>query len=450
MKNELEAIREAEIAADLRRLGSAAGAQGGDVVASVRDLYEIYKPEAIDWIGGLYDREACAFYYSESARDNEPYFPDAESTKQALSFFTSSGLAREVGGYQNMFPEGIRRGFIRFAKSMQDENGYFYHPGWGKERTDKVITRRSRDLGWCTSMLRDFGAMPTYPTPNGYEGDYIDAFGRPVSGKCEKTEKNERVAEPKIYAENLRSAEAFRAYLGTKDIENRSYHACSELITQAGQIVERDRLVTEACGGERLMDILISWLDAHQHPESGHWHPVSNYYAVNGLYKAARIYNAAGLAMPYAEAAVRSAMEAITSGEAMGAVVDIFNSWSAISYLLDNQRRYGGEEGERLIRRVTHELRAEARTTLGVTKEKLSGFLKADGSFSYCPDRSAHVSAGMPVAVPYTDEGDVNATTIAISGVAGSIFSSLGLSEAQVRIYTSADRERLLALMGAT
>lgn len=445
MMKKQDKIRESEREADWRALAEASTEK---VALAMRDLYSIYTAGAVEWIGGLYDAQSGGFYYSESARDNEPYFADAESTKQALSFFTSSGLARSCGGYKNMFSERVRAKFVYFAKSMQDENGYFYHAGWGKELTDKKISRRSRDLGWCTSLLHDFGAKPTYPTPNGYDGDYIDANGRPVSRKRGKTDGDGVADAPVVYAENLKDAAAFRAYLDSKDIHERSYHSCSEIITQASQIVERDRQLAECGEGAQLMPMLIGWLNENQHPESGHWHPVSNYYAINGLYKAARIYNAAGLAMPNAAAAVRSAMAAITSDEPMGAVVDIFNSWSAISYILSNQRTHGGEAGEALVREVTAEMRDRATETLACTRQKLSEFRKPDGSFSYTKCASAKISAGMPVAVPDTNEGDVNATTIAISGVARAVYEALGLADRFVPIYTDVDRHLLLAVMG--
>ena len=437
-------MRAAEQKEFFDRLGTAAGEEIRDAFA---ELYSIYDSSAIEWLGSLYDKRTGGFYYSVSAKNSDEFFPDAESTKQALSFMTSSGLAARVGGYPHMFSDEVKEKFVRFAKSMQDENGYFYHSGWGKERTDKVITRRSRDLNWCTSLLSDFGAKPTYRTPNGYEGDGLLADGSKAPEKEAALELSGGEKKPMVYAENLRDEAAFRAYLGTKDIANRSYHACSEIITQAGQIVERDRQLEELREDYRLMDILIAWLNENQHRESGHWHPVSNYYAVNGLYKAARIYNAAKLPMPNAKAAVHSAIAAITSDEPMGAVVDIFNSWSAISYLFDNQRRFGGEAGEVLVKEATELLRASAVECIRSTREKLSIFKKADGSFSYCPDRSAHISAGMPVAVPYTNEGDVNATTIAISGVTGSIYAALGFTEYRVPIYTDANRIQLLSLI---
>ena len=50
-----------------------------------------------------------------------------------------------------------------------------------------------------------------------------------------------------------------------------------------------------------------------------------------------------------------------------------------------------------------------------------------DGSFGYYRTSSATTSQGMRVAVPRTNEGDVNATTIAMGGTIGNCLDALGL-----------------------
>jgi len=78
------------------------------------------------------------------------------------------------------------------------------------------------------------------------------------------------------------------------------------------------------------------------------------------------------------------------------------------------------------------------------TREKLSIFRKADGSFSYIPEYSSHISQSAPVALYHENEGDVNATTIAISGGAGCLFSNLNIP---FKIYDRADLDEFISIM---
>jgi hypothetical protein len=55
-------------------------------------------------------------------------------------------------------------------------------------------------------------------------------------------------------------------------------------------------------------------------------------------------------------------------------------------------------------------------------------FLKNSGSFSYTPNYASSTSQGMPVALPKTAEGDVNATEICLNGLRNHAAYALGVS----------------------
>ena len=59
------------------------GFSGKDFVKSVQDLYSIYNHDVVEWLAGIYDNKSGGFYYSNSARDNDGFLPDIESTNQA-------------------------------------------------------------------------------------------------------------------------------------------------------------------------------------------------------------------------------------------------------------------------------------------------------------------------------------------------------------------------------
>ena len=62
------------------------------------------------------------------------------------------------------------------------------------------------------------------------------------------------------------------------------------------------------------------------------------------------------------------------------------------------------------------------------TAAKLALFRKDDGSFSYKKNHSSATSQGAPVAVPNTNEGDVNATVIGTNNFTLELFQVLPVS----------------------
>ena len=181
--------------------------------------------------------------------------------------------------------------------------------------------------------------------------------------------------------------------------------------------------------------------------ENGHWHSKNNYYAVNGLFKLCFIYNAANIPFPNAMAAARSAIDAITSDEPMGAVTDLYNTWFTVHNLLINLRKHGGEEGDKNADSVVAELRRLAPYAIRRSKEKIAPFKKADGAFSYGVKYCSCTSQGAPVALPDTAEGDENATTISTNGLIGNIYSALELSDYRVYRFGSREREMYLSIL---
>jgi hypothetical protein len=135
------------------------------VADAIKEHFAIYDERFYLWLADLYDPGKYdedgnplggGFYYSNSARDNEGFLIDVESTNQALNFFRSVGMLR---GYDNdylkAFPEKTVREIVAFTLSLQSpENGYFYHPQWGKDIT---AGRLSRDIGSAVDILKKFG-----------------------------------------------------------------------------------------------------------------------------------------------------------------------------------------------------------------------------------------------------------------------------------------------------
>ena len=179
------------IASEWSELEAAAVAKYGEesgmaIVEAFKTLYTLYSDDMVDWAASLYSRGfndlesgnwAGGYYASTAGRDTVGYGPDVQCTAQMISFINGSGMVNHLGDDYNVpaskyIPEWMQYEMVYFAKSLQDtSNGYFYHPQWGKETTDAHLSRRGRDLGWATSIIKQFGELPEVAAPNGTAGN---------------------------------------------------------------------------------------------------------------------------------------------------------------------------------------------------------------------------------------------------------------------------------------
>lgn len=421
-------------------LREAAGEYGDEIVAGLKALYTNYDGNMISWVAELYDPGIGGYYYSNSARDTYGYLPDIESTAHALSLMNGSGIRSYIHkGLTDVLPSEMQTQIIKFAKGLQDPGGYFYHPQWG---TNITSSRRSRDLARAVNVLATFGSRPTYNTPNGDLGDGIRAEDIPVSysSLTSQLSQSALIAVSKViptahstdYPPELENRDSFEAYLGGLKISTDSYYIGNTLTAMKSQIKQRDKDLRAAGADYSLLDILINWLNENQNVQNGTWDADTDYYAVNGLMKICGIYNFANVALPNLDKAMQSAICAITSDEAVLEIVDIYNPWHTISALLSNAKNYGDVDSCALVEATRGILYDNITPLFDATSGKVAIFKKADGSFSYKPDASADHSQGAKVAVPGTNEGDLNATVIASTDLLGMIYSCFGLSQYEI------------------
>ncbi len=430
---------------------------GKELTDAFKQLYAVYSADCIVWLANLYDPDICVcqdlygeeecsgtkycgtggFYYSNSARDTLGYLPDVESTHQALNFLTSAGLD---SSYLNIITDEMKQQIGDFVYALEEPNGYFYHPQWGIEFTDARLTRRGRDLSWSVGILSVLGRTPKYTTASGMKGeDVLGTSGRLTDklgvGSVSAVSKVIATSDD-AYASHLQDLDSFIAYLDSKDLRNNSYGVGSELSSQTSQIIARDKQIGTLDNPTPLADYLINWLNEGQNPETGHWDfkrpgevGYRDYHGTNGLLKISGIYTNLGVEMPYAREAAMSAMADIVNPAEIGAVVDLYNTWFSLKNIINNLNECGGEEGAALAVEIRDELRAAAPDAIIVSRDKIKDFLKTDGSASYLRNQSSPTSQGCPSAVPGTNEGDVNGSTIAINGIIGNIAAALEISK---------------------
>ncbi|MBQ8529116.1 MAG: hypothetical protein IJ459_05195 [Clostridia bacterium] len=364
---------------------------GKSAAEGLEYLYSIYNEGMYLWLAGLWEPEIGAFYYSNSARDTEGYLPDIESTAQALNHLVTAGIFAYLGegSYGTLAPDYIRYPVLNFALSLQDPDGYFYHPQWGK---NIGVTRRGRDLSWSTQLIKAFGGTPKYTTP--------------IAGTAEA--KN-------LLPEHLQSLDKFREYIYALDLKGNSYWVGNYLQAQALQI---------KAAGQEYVDTLLDWYRSNQNPENGLWTENITYSGTNGLMKICLTYSSCNAPLPYAERAFDSCIEVLTSNGRSGMMTSYYNPWTTLRMIIDNVRAHDSEEK---AQKLTAKLCANTAAMAVATADKVVEYRKADGSYSYSPDRSSHQSQGAPVAVPNTPEGDVNGNCLASTGIIGSICSTLGI-----------------------
>lgn len=420
------------------------GEDGERLAEAYKELYSTFDATLVDWVANLYDPTVGGYYYSNAARDNEGFLPDLESTHQALEMFRDLGLADGFDrSYAKALPEWMGKSIVKFVKDMQHPNGYFYHPQWTVEDTDRKPHRRGRDLMWANSILRNYGVLPTYDCPDGVKGER-PAVIEPRSDEPEKSD-----APKAAYAPHLRDRAAFREYLEAMDFARHSYGCGNALAAQADQLKKRNEELDGA-----IYEELFGFLDSHQNTEMGHWdfrQPGTEdfipYHGQNGLFKISFLYNMAKRPIPNIEKSIRIALDGIYSDAPVGIVCDVYNSWYTLSSLMGNiKATHTKEEGERRVAEIRSALYKDAVGAVLKTRDKIKDFRKPDGGFSYLKNRSSELSQSMPVTLPNTPESDVNATIISAPQLINFSMDVLGLKR-RPPIFGKAEYDRYIAIL---
>ena len=88
---------------------------GKEVAEEVRRLNTLFDENIYKWLASLWDGEAGGFYYSISARDNEGFYPDMESTSQAIGSLTSNGIISE----KTPVPLSMQKKMVKFMQESR-------------------------------------------------------------------------------------------------------------------------------------------------------------------------------------------------------------------------------------------------------------------------------------------------------------------------------------------
>lgn len=396
------------------------GELGERVVAALKELYAVYDDRMIDWMAGLYDPATGAWYHSASGQAAEGYGPDAESTIEVFQFWEAVGMT-DGRPYAELTPDWLKKKVAKFCYELQDKDGYFYHPQWGKQYyVDHALdSRRSRDSEWCARLISNLSdGVLKYPLP----GENLKSGG-------------EKIAE---VPEKWRSVESYKSFLYGMDLKNRSYPVGNTLLAESP---ERN-MYGKALGAD-LNKITLDWLDENVLPQTGLWQEIdSSYNATNALCKITLVYNKGERPLLYPVRGIRSSMAAILEEKRAGSATDTLNPWSSITNGIKNVRRFG--EGDAPADRILREVLEWAPQGIVKTAEKMSGFKMPDGGMSYSLSGCCPTSQKAPVAIPGSREGDINGNCCASSATVRYVFQALGIEELMVPLFDGEDLRRFL------
>ena len=401
-------------------------ARGGDgeaVVAAYRELYGMHEIGLCTWLAKLFDPDIGGFYCSNSARDNEYVevdgkrdlaLPDLEATNFSVILMQRLGLINDF----SEIPDWMREKIKNFVCSMQsEEDGYFYHPQWGNRIN---ATKHGRHLTAVTNLSEHLKFDLPYPTP----------MERLKAAAAAGAKKEETKSAP-VFADHLKSKEAFVKYL-----ENLDWYATEGLAAYgAGHTLASQAATIKAAG---LGEVMCDFLDSIQDKETGFWGVIPGYPALNAFFKIGAAYASAqkDRAIPNVDRVAYSAMDVMCDPTTQNRTVCYqFNAWWCILLCYGSLSKTGNDKG---LAALKAEVLRRAPECILATKRKTEPFKCTDGSYSYYYDTNC---PGYPVNMLRCKEGDVDATTINSNGVLGRSIDVLGLTSIAPKIYGKEGRE---------
>jgi len=341
----------------------------------------IDKEALVRFLAGLYDGDTGGFYYSNSARDNEGFYPDIESTAQATTILTSLGTYSLAERGTERCPEWYCAGLARFFYERQDEEtGFFFDKQFGKNVNE---SKKGRNTAQASTRLRELGVKPKYPLPS------------------------ERVKEQKtdsgILAEHYESLEKFDRWLRSMDWDSdddfKPYYW--------GNMLAASRMSIEAAG---FLDYTQNFLDSIQNKETGLWGKGLTSNAMNAAMKISHLYDSAHK-YPNVEKMIESIAEIVEREEP----TTLATLWNPL-VLVQNVLCTYTDMPEEIARLIDENKFPLVRTCV----DRMGVFKKPDGGYSYCPEHSSATSQGARVSLGLY-EGDVNATMLGTASLLSSI-----------------------------
>ena len=340
-----------------------------DTYKQLQRLRDAYGVEFIEWLAGMYDIETGGFYYSVSARDNEGFSADIESTSMALNIMETSGLKAPGVSFREYLGEEFTERITNYIQSRQDEKtGYFFDPQFGRDLTN--TTRLGRNLNQGKVMHERFEIEPLYPYPLPTEGQAADSSVQPT---------------------HLQSLANFEQWMRALPWDDNPYAAANQLSSS--------QIQAEALG---YGTAVCNFLKEIQNPETGLWGKNLDYEALNASLKACVYFNPNSEPYPNVEKMVESLVNILTTSKTPPQTAS--ETWNPITLLNFARESFGGEFTPS-VKKIMDEYVDDV---IKWAVDELDVFRKSDGGFSYSRRMSTAYSQGVTVSLGLA-EGDMNA-----------------------------------------
>ena len=379
---------------------SAKGFDGEALVSKLKQLNSFVNANTIKWLGGLFDPNIGGFYYSNSAKENDEYLPDIESTSQALNILHCAGVFDSY----DWIPPKMRKSIGCFITSCADQNGFFYNPQWSKEKANSLHARRGRDLTSAISLVSKLSIASPYPTA-------LDNLNDHATSEFEYS--------------TLKTKESFEEYLRSLYLIENDHLAIHTLCSQRQQIKAAGFAdATVDYLSEMLSNGRIEKISDTQERLSAYSACVTlcndlehrfDFYATASELALSELLKADKKLLPYCE-----------------------HPWGFFKKLFVNLSSYGSDEDKRVADELKTKICAVALDALDALCRNISVFSKSDGSMSYTTSGSSEYSQGMKVAEGGAYEGDVNATLIFLCTI-DAVWAVLGIKEQQIHPLSNDD-----------
>ena len=471
-----------------------------EIYQALRELDSLFNGSyMVEWFANLWDNENGGFYFSNSARDNEPFRPDLESTYQLINMLISSGAS---GGLNKnkFFPNEMKIKLVNFVKGMQSaDNGYFLHPQWSQDVNALQGDRVGRDLQWATDILNftvdtdgdgvEEKVYPNYCTPAGLkcekhstEGGQCDysvhtvsshsplssvavagmtvSLSESVSGAVSRVSSSSYVSATSVSLKpDFSSSAAFKKwvldYSGGMD----------GFMDHSGEKHDLNAFQTEIFGrgfGDEMTEVLLEiqqtiWdyqIENGMTP-SGVWQLEADLSAVAGIHKYMPFLNAkntgATLDLEMAKSMVNTCltvintpldkMEGGSGGKCM--LNDLMNMWTGITHVMTNIRNAYGE-GSPELEELYDVVRDRAVPTIQNAIVSLQHYSLGDGLFVFTyARRCLSAMYGCPASMG-VEEADVNGMLMMFS-MRNAVFNALGYGT--VKLCTADDGANFLNIV---
>lgn len=346
--------------------------RSAEIVDALQILYSVYDTDAlVNYYANLYDPDTGGWYASNSARDTDGYLPTIEETWYGLGFAALLGAGELYDDdWAKAVPAKILDRAAEWIISLQDENGFFYHPQWPKEyiEANGFESRLNRDTNSAKSVLSIMGKKPKYSIPSGVSKNGLPSKLNDTSSVMAVS----KVMATSDASSRFSSVESFKKYLTTLEAEltvNLSDAQRAYKFYAWGNDFQSSYVHMNS----EMKQLMKEFFDKHQNPETGHWSKELHFDSTNAIHKIANVYNLCKLELKHPDKMIEAVIESLTIDPKENPntyIVDSYNAWSCFSYIYTNVRNYSSS------------------LPMSAREEKISGYIIHNGQRNSSEKRS--------------------------------------------------------------